>query len=186
MFVTGKGGPANGFDASPNNGSTIYTHDQSLPGTLAQKYVPIVSLSTMQRSGMGFFLFSRGDRSLPDAYARQITQPPFMNAPPYVITYTGTLFNGDVRVMVYRSNRPEDGDGFNLLGNPYPSPIRWGSLEKQNLSPFIWLFDPVNNSYRSTDDPDEIIPMGTGFFVRVVEGERSGSVLFTENAKVAP
>lgn len=186
VFVTGKGGPANGFDASPNNGPTIYTHDQSLPGTLAQKYVPIPTLSNMQRSGTGFFLFSRGDRSLPDAYTRQITQPPFMNAPAYVITYTGTLFNGDVRVTVSRSNRPEAGDGFNLLGNPYASPIRWGSLEKQNLSPFIWLFDPVNNSYRSTDDPEEIIPMGTGFFVRVVEGEASGSVLFTENAKVAP
>jgi hypothetical protein len=184
VFVTGKGGAANGFDPSPNNGATIYTHDQSLTGTLAQKYVPIASLQTQIPVGRGFFIYSRGSRLLPDAFLHQVQTPPFSNAGPYTLTYKGQLFIGDLQVAVANRDADGEGDGFNLLGNPYAAPIRWGSLQKTNVGPFVWLFDPLNNTYVVSDDPDTVIPVGAGFFIRVLKGAKSGTVNFSESAKV--
>jgi len=184
VFVTGKAGTAKGFDASPNNGATIYTHNQSLPGTLAQKYVPIPDMQVQIPIGKGFFVFSRGNRMLPNAYQQQIQSPPFSNAEPYILTYTGRLFTGDLTIEVFNNIKGGVGDGFNLLGNPYAAPIRWGSLEKVNVGPFIWLFDPLNNSYYVSDNPNELIQPGTGFFIKVNEGADSGSIGFNERSKV--
>ncbi|MEJ5961503.1 LamG domain-containing protein [Pedobacter immunditicola] len=184
IFVTGRGGTANGFDASPNNGATIYTHNQSLPGTLAQKYVPIADMQVQIPVGKGFFVFSRGNRMLPNAYQQQIQSPPFVNAEPYILTYTGRLFTGDLTVEVFNNNKNGVGDGFNLVGNPYAAPIRWGSLDKINVGPFIWLFDPLNNTYRTSQDENELIQPGEGFFIKVNEGATSGSISFNERSKV--
>jgi hypothetical protein len=184
VFVTGKAGTANGFDASPNNGATIYTHNQSLPGTLAQKYVPIPNMQVQIPLGKGFFVFSRGNRTLPNAYQLQVQNPPFANAEPFIITYTGRLFTGDLMVKVFNNDNDGEGDGFNLLGNPYAAPIKWGSLLKINVGPFIWLYDPLNNNYRVSRDPEELIQPGTGFFIKVNQGSASGFIGFTEDAKV--
>ncbi|WP_432710522.1 LamG-like jellyroll fold domain-containing protein [Pedobacter sp.] len=184
VFVTGKGGPTNGFDASPNNGATIYTHDQTLTGTLAQKYLPITSMQTEIPVGRGFFIYSRGNRLLPQAFTHQVQTPPFSNAEPYIITYKGQLFTGNLEVAVANLDSGGEGDGFNLLGNPYASPIRWGSLQKTNIGPFVWLFDPLNNTYIVSDDPNTLIPSGAGFFIRVINGAKSGTLGFSESAKV--
>ncbi|MBG6236493.1 hypothetical protein IWX76_003087 [Pedobacter sp. CAN_A7] len=184
VFVTGKGGTANGFDVSPNNGATIYTHDQALTGTLAQKYVPIANLQTAIPLGRGFFIYSRGSRLLPNAFQQQVQTPPFSNAAPYVITYKGQLFTGNLEVAVANRDADGEGNGFNLLGNPYAAAIRWGSLQKTNVGPFVWLFDPLNNTYIVSDDPNTIIPAGAGFFIRVLKGIKTGTVHFSESAKV--
>ncbi|MET3114470.1 hypothetical protein AAKU52_002204 [Pedobacter sp. CG_S7] len=184
IFVTGKGGAVNGFDPSPNNGATIYTHNQALPGALAQKYMAIPHIQMQIPVGKGFFVYSRGNKLLPNAYQNQIQSPPFANAAPYTITYIGPLFTGDLLVEVFNNNNGAVGDGFNLLGNPYAAPIRWGSLLKVNVGPFIWFYDPLNNNYRVSSNPEEIIQPGTGFFIKVNQGFTSGSVGFNENSKV--
>lgn len=184
VFVTGKGGVANGFDASPNNGATIYIHDQSLPGTLKEKYVPVPDLNSMVSIGKGFYLFSRGSRLLENAYQNQVQTSPFVNPGPYLITYKGKLHVGDLTVEVHNRNLGGEGDGYSLLGNPYAAPIQWGSLIKENVGPFIWLYDPLNQSYRVSDDPQTVIPAGTGFFIKVLDGFDSGRVKFTEESKV--
>lgn len=121
---------------------------------------------------------------LPNAYQQQIQRTPFANAEPYILTYTGRLFTGNLTVEVLNSNKGGEGDGFNLVGNPYAAPIRWGSLTKVNIGPFIWLFDPLNNSYRVSLDENELIQPGTGFFIKVNEGATSGSISFNEGSKV--
>lgn len=183
VFVTGPGGPGNGFDPSIYNGGTIYTHDQALPGSLAQKYS---SLSTVQQElpfGKGIYLFSRGDRRLPDAYQKQIQGPVFSNPNAYIIDHQGYVFSGPLEVPLQNRDHGNPGDGFNLLGNPYPAGIVWSKLSKVNTGPFIWTFDAMNNAYRVTDDPNFVIPMGTGFFVRVNRGAATGSVAFLESSK---
>lgn len=183
IFVTGVGGISNGFDFSPNNNPTIYTHDQSLPGSLSQKYVGIPTMGTNVLIGKGFYVFSRGSRTEPDAYLHQVERAPFSNPKPYVLNYSGKLFNGELRVSLQNRNAAEQGDGYNLLGNPYASPLIWGALQKVNVSPFIWVFDPKNNAYRVTDEADYVIHSGTGFFVKVSSGNRTGELTFTEQAK---
>lgn len=183
MFATGIGGVNNGFDLSPNNNSTIYTHDQSLPGTLSQKYVGLANMGVNVPMGKGFYVFSRGSRAEPNAYDRQIQTSPFSNPKPYLINYSGKLFTGELKVVLQNRNTGGEGDGYNLLGNPYASALVWGTLKKVNVSPFLWVFDPKNNAYRVTDDPAYLIHSGTGFFVKVNSGNSTGELTFTEQAK---
>lgn len=183
VFVTGPGGIVNGFDPSPNNKPTIYTHNQALPGTLPQKYTGIPRMDVSMPLGKGIFIFSRGNRIEPDAYEHQVQKPPFSNPQPYVFTHTGKLFTGDLKIDVFNNNAGTEGDGYNLLGNPYASPITWGGLQMVNVLPFVWIFDTKNNAYLVTDNPDYVIHAGTGFFVKVSMGSNAGAVTFTEKAK---
>lgn len=184
IFVTGAGGTDRGFDASPNNGATIYTHNQAMAGTLSQKYIPITHIDEKLQLGTGYFVFSRGGRHVPNAFQQQIVSRPFSNAEPYILTYIGSLFKGSLTVQVFNKDEGNEGDGFNLLGNPYAAPLRWGSLIKENVGPNIWMFDPLNNSYIVSNDPETIIPTGAGFFIKVNPGAQSGTVRFDEQSKV--
>jgi len=183
VFITGPSGSVNGFDPSSNNSSTIYTHNQALPGTLSQKYVGIANTAVQIPVGRGIYLFSRGSRSMPDAYAKQIQGPVFINPEAYTLHYKGFLFSGEMMMTLESRNTGDPGDGFNLLGNPYAAPIVWSRLSKVNTGPFVWTFDPKNNAYQVTDDPNFLIPAGTGFFVRLNKGDANGSLTFTEQAK---
>lgn len=183
VFVTGAGGSANGFDVSPKNGATIYTHNQALPGSLSQKYVAIPNMGTSVDLGKGFYVFSRGERHASNAYREQIQGPVFSNPQSYLITYLGKLYIGDLTVGLSNRNSGGEGDGFNLLGNPYASAIQWGKLEKTNVGPFVWMFDPKNNAYQVSDDPGYRIDSGAGFFVKVNSGSTGGSLTFNEQAK---
>lgn len=185
MFITGPGGISNGFDASPLNSGTVYLHDQSLPGNLSQKYTAIPNISTKLSFGKGIYVFSRGPRLAPNAYFNQIQQPPFSNPDSYCLTHTGQVYSGDLSFQLSNKNTGTEGDGFNLLGNPYPGSLIWGNLVKVNLSPFVWQYDPLNNDYHVSDAPGTRIPLGTGFFVKVLSGQSSGSITFSERAKVA-
>lgn len=183
MFITGPGGTAKGFDPSPLNNNTIYTHDPQRAGTLNQKYIPIADMTATIPLGRGIFVFSRGPRDATNAYLEQVQGPVFSNPAGYRIRYTGKVFTGELLVNLSNINHGTPGDGFNLVGNPYPAPVIWGALEKENLGPYIWLYDPMNKDYKVTDLPDTEIPSGTGFFVRVVSGKTFGTVRFNELAK---
>ncbi|MHA4894351.1 DUF2341 domain-containing protein [Pedobacter sp. PWIIR3] len=183
IFITGNGGLLNGFDPSPLNGGTIYTHDQSLPGTLSQKYIPIKNTNDKIPLGKGIYVFSRGNKTIENAYAQQIEHAPFSNPASYTIQHRGQLFTGNLIVSLSNRKTGAEGDGFNLVGNPYASPLRWGSITKSGVLPFIWQFDPLNNAYIVSDAPETIIPLGSAFFVKVVTTDAQGLLTFTENAK---
>jgi hypothetical protein len=183
MFITGPGGISNGFDASPLNSGTVYLHDQSLSGNLSQKYTPINDINAKIVLGKGIYVFSRGARTAPAAYLNQIQQPPFSNPEGYYLTHTGQVYSGDLSFQLNNKNAGAEGDGFNLLGNPYPGSLLWGNLIKVNLSPYVWQYDPLNKDYMVSEAPGTRIPAGTGFFVKVISGKPSGSITFSESAK---
>jgi hypothetical protein len=184
MFVTGPGGARNGFDDSPQNGHTIYTHNQSIIGALSQKYVGISAMQATVDVGRGIYVFSRGDRLVPDAFTQQILSAPFQRPESFLINHRGLLFQGSLQVQVQNRNMGESGDGFNLLGNPYAAAISWSALNKENLSPYVWKFNALNNAYDVSNDPNTLINAGEGFFVKVLTGHDSGSLGFSESAKV--
>ena len=183
MFVTGPGGLKNGFDDSPQHGHTVYTHNQSIVGALSQKYTGISVMQTTVDVGRGVYVFSRGSRLVADAQTKQLLTAPFQNPEPYLIQHKGLLFQGDLQVQLQSRNMGESGDGFNLLGNPYAATISWAALQKENLSPYVWKFNPMNNAYDVSDDANTSIAAGEGFFVKVLNGHNSGSLRFTEGAK---
>jgi hypothetical protein len=183
VFITGPSGTLNGFDPSVNNAGTIYTHNQALPGTLSQKYLGIPNIAVQIPLGRGIYVFSRGDRFMADAYAGQIQGPVFINPDAYKLGYKGFLFSGELVMNLENRNTGDPGDGFNLLGNPYAATIVWSKLAKVNTGPFVWTFNPQNSAYQVSDDPNFLIPSGTGFFVRLNKGYTRGSLTFTEQAK---
>ncbi|MCF8374671.1 MAG: T9SS type A sorting domain-containing protein [Bacteroidales bacterium] len=69
-------------------------------------------------------------------------------------------------------------DGYNFIGNPFPSAIDWDATNgwnNQNLGSQIWMWNPTFGQYGSyvagnngvgTNDASNIIPVGQGFFVQ--------------------
>ncbi|GEM_PF-1490073 len=64
--------------------------------------------------------------------------------------------------------------GFNLIGNPFTSPLDWdmGSWNETDMAGTVWVWDDVSGNYKTRnsagagDLTDGIIPMGQGFFVQ--------------------
>jgi len=106
-------------------------------------------------------------------------------ANPQTVDLSGTLSNGLLSAVVLFNNNEAFTLGFNLLGNPYPSPIDWDAAAgwtKSNIDNAIYFFNAgVTNQYLGTYSSyvngissdgiaDNIIPSMQGFFVHVSDG----------------
>jgi fibronectin-binding autotransporter adhesin len=180
MFISGPGGAANGFDASPSNSSTIYTFQESTGGT-GRGWKSLSNISNTLDAGMGSLVFIRGDRTIgtPDWYTS-----PFPLQNEVTIDYTSQPVNvGTVSpTITYSSTGVPADDGWNLVGNPYPSQIDWNNVGRSNVSPFFYSLNPVTGSYIA-DDGTNLIASGQGFFVQALGA--SPSITFTESSKAA-
>jgi len=96
------------------------------------------------------------------------------------VTYPGSLSNNDVIISTldYTTGAPKE--GFNLVGNPFPSAIDWNSnWSLSNLSGWMVIYD--NGIYRGqhtdgtdyNDKTDGIIPSTQGFWVRALNSSAS-------------
>ncbi len=96
----------------------------------------------------------------------------------------GVVSNGNIEVTLYNHNQPYT-KGFNLIGNPYPSPIDWDAPSgwtKDNIDNALYYFkadttDQYAGTYStyvagmSSDGlADNIIPSMQGFFIHVSDG----------------
>lgn len=97
---------------------------------------------------------------------------------------SGVVSNGSVQLTLYNHNQPFT-KGFNLIGNPYPSPIDWNAASgwtKTNIDNAVYYFnagttDQYTGTYSSyingvSSDgiANGIIPSMQGFFVHVTDG----------------
>lgn len=83
-------------------------------------------------------------------------------------TFTGALNTGNVATAL--TYTPAQGNGWNLLGNPYPSAIDWDNVSGTNLDDAVYVYDNASATYKSYVDgvgtlTDGIIPSTQGFFV---------------------
>ncbi len=100
------------------------------------------------------------------------------------VDMTGVVNNNAISVALYNHNEPYT-KGFNLVGNPYPSPIDWNATNgwtKTNIDDAIYYFDASDtNQYTGTYSSyingissdgiaNNIIPAMQGFFVHVSDG----------------
>ena len=99
-------------------------------------------------------------------------------ASPGAISFTGTMKVDDTSIALTTS-----GNGFNLIGNPYPSYINSSSILTNSTSALdaqtLWVWNQSTSSYdtKVTVDAFKIAP-GQGFFVKSDGAE--GSVLIAE------
>ena len=105
------------------------------------------------------------------------------SALPWTVDVTGEVNNGSLSVTLYNNNNTYT-EGFNLVGNPYPSPISWSApgWTKNNIDNSVYYFmasdtDEYGGKYSSyvngiSSDgfAGDTIPSMQGFFVHVSNG----------------
>ncbi|MDD3077634.1 MAG: SusF/SusE family outer membrane protein [Paludibacter sp.] len=111
-------------------------------------------------------------------------------------SFKGTLNNGEQTINLTRTAGKAK-EGFNLIGNPYPSYVNWESTIKTNVGSTIWyrtkntsgtyVFDTFNSG-TGTDNNGSgavtgLIPPMQAVWVRVAEGQTSGSVVFNNTMR---
>ena len=99
--------------------------------------------------------------------------------------------------MVVNLSRSQKGRGWNLVGNPYPSAVKFEKLDIENIDESFWIWlndegiygvynEAVGDGIKITSD---IIPSHQAFWVRIPIGEDvssgSGSITFKPDAMVA-
>ncbi|OON66925.1 DUF4394 domain-containing protein [Hymenobacter sp. CRA2] len=110
--------------------------------------------------------------------------------------FVGTLNNGPITASgLTRGTQTES--GWQLLGNPYPSPLDWDLVGRSNVDAAVYVYrstGPYAGTYSSyvangagTNGGTDVIGLGQGFFVRVsTPGTSNGQVSFTNAARLAP
>jgi hypothetical protein len=121
-------------------------------------------------------------------------------AAPNTTDITGVVNNGSLSVTLYNNNNTYT-KGFNLLGNPYPSPIDWYASSgwiKTNIDDALYYFkasttDQYGGNYStfiegiSSDGlASNIIPSMQGFFVHLSDGSYpvTGTLALNNSARV--
>ena len=123
------------------------------------------------------------------------------SAVPLIADITGVVNNGPLSITLYNNNNTYT-KGFNLIGNPYPSPIDWiapSGWTKTNIDNALYYFkaSPTDefggkystwvNGVSSDDTVSNIIPSMQGFFIHITDGPPwpvTGSLTLNNDARI--
>lgn len=109
-----------------------------------------------------------------------------------IMDFVGVVNNYALSVDLYNNNRTYT-QGFNLVGNPYPSPIDWNAssgwtrtniddavyfFDNGRTSPYAGTYSSYINGVSSNGIASNIIPSMQGFFVHVSDGAYPVSATF--------
>ncbi|RZM26481.1 MAG: T9SS type A sorting domain-containing protein [Pedobacter sp.] len=206
MFITGPGNTSNGFDlggGSQPNAVTLTTYVEPNLATVSQ-FSPLANILSATKSvkGKGYFLFYRGDRSHNISYKLSALNSSFAVPETQLVTITGKVNAANITGIsfpVTNSNNPNDNyNGYNVLGNPFPSTISLKKLYADNpiLGNISCTIINADGSYATVAAPvvaggepivapstlnAQYIQPGQGFYVKATN---SGSVIFNESIKV--
>jgi fibronectin-binding autotransporter adhesin len=188
IHITGPGGSTNGFDDNESGNPSVYTYTESVSGPSANGWVNPASINTAITSGAGMRIFYRGNRS--QGIALLEDNPPAPQAT--VLDYVGTVNTGTISLPVSCSNGCGTNDGWNLVANPYPSPIDWNAASgwtKTNVSSSISIYNPAVNAYAAWDGAvgvnggSRYIPIGQSYYLKATGG--SPALSMNEDVKVS-
>lgn len=168
IFITGTGGSTNGFDQTGNNSPGVFWYDE----TINSGWVSPGNITTAHIVGKGYRVFIRGDRS---DIGRLTGTNTTQNA--VVINTIGTINSGNINMPItFTSN---EGVGWNLIGNPYPSAFNWNEYYNNcttgcysNIDPIVWAYDASANNYLTYNATsggtllNGVIPNGASFWVK--------------------
>ncbi len=167
VFITGPGTGntvgtfnSNGFDATMNNNPSLFRYNEFVTDHRDSGWVSIKHIDSTIVPGIGYRLFVRGDRSDTSRIGLQSASTPQNQV---TLNLIGPVNQGNVTIPIsFTSSGNIDEDGWNLLGNPYPSPINWDVIHDagripagagftgtnyNNLEANIWVFNPITANY---------------------------------------
>ncbi|WP_207422855.1 T9SS type A sorting domain-containing protein [Desertivirga brevis] len=193
LLVTGPGGEANGFDASPNNGSTIKYYNEPKKNRENQYLYPANATTEAIAQGKGIYFYFRGNKLNANGSKFVKVNGAYGTPEDVVMEYMGQINSGNISPTITYTNNPNEGasNGFNLIGNPYPSVIDWDSpsIEKVNIDKTtIWVQKQngsfaIYNGSDSTNGGSRFLLPGQGFFIKATGA--NPSITFKEGAKAA-
>ena len=108
------------------------------------------------------------------------------------VRFKGVYNTGNQSVSLTNTGASET-NGYNLVGNPYPSAIDWNASNgwtKTNILGTIWIWNPTTNNYATwdgtigTNGGSRYIPAMQGFFVKVDAGYTTGNLSMTNSIRV--
>ncbi len=202
------------FPGTSSNSSVLYTSIRTYNETNSSSNINIgwANLTGNTQAitpGLGFRAFVRGNNNNDPtnaSYTSQIDGSANANTQSsFVLSLNGGVTNGanagDVNMPItFTSSGTLASDGWNLLGNPYPSAYDWNafyddSTNLTNINPTVYVFDATNNAYvsynASTNAPatgtnqqiltSGYIPSGASFFIQT--NAASPSMTFKESFK---
>lgn len=186
--ITGAGGNTNGFDVTASNAPSLYSTANGVTPT----YTAIGSTGGNLDAKTGYFMYVRGNR------AESLTIPLAAGMPTSATTLrtTGTLVQGTQTTF---ANAYTGGGAWNLVTNPYPSPIDWSLVQpaSSGITGSYIYWDPnigsrggfaaVTTGGVSTPatSATQIIQSGQAFFVESDNIAPTPSVSIQESHKVA-
>ena len=99
------------------------------------------------------------------------------------VSFKGELTGADVTVSLTKGTT-----GWNLLGNPFPSALDWTSVTAGNTTGVVYVYSNTAGGYLYSNGgsgvgslPNNIIPMGQGFFV---EATSSGNFTIPSSVRI--
>jgi fibronectin-binding autotransporter adhesin len=173
IHITGPGGTANGFDGNQSGAPSAYMYNESTAGLSSVGWYTPATINSAVANGTGMRVFFRGNRSQGNVLLEN--SPPLPQS--VVLDFVGAVNTGTVTLPVSCSNGCGTEDGWNLVSNPYPSPIDWNAASgwtKTNISPSIYIYNPNSNAYAvwdgsvGTNGGSGFIPLGQSFFVKAI------------------
>ncbi|MBF9140881.1 T9SS type A sorting domain-containing protein [Hymenobacter properus] len=115
------------------------------------------------------------------------------------LNLNGPLNNGNVTLNLARNSGATAPDaGWALVGNPYPAPLDYTQVapaDRPGLDAAIYVFESTSQyagTYRASvngvggnaNSPNSLLAQGQGFFVRVSNGQTSGSLTFRNSQRL--
>ena len=176
----------------------VIYYAENTVGSLNFGWTSVPTATSILQIGRGYQVAVRGNRSTSglSTFATVATSATIM-------ALTGTINQGTYALPVtYTSTPIATVDGFNLIGNPYPSQIDWNSgtgWVKTSIDNAIYIFDPFTINTNATTSPGStfsyvsgvssdgringnVIASSQGFFVKA--NAANPSLTINENAKV--
>jgi hypothetical protein len=159
MVVSGYfDGNTNGFDVTQylyvGNLPTVKYYVESVAGIINNGFTGINTITSPFLPGQGYQLFVRGDRNDPNSGPTSPIGVATASSD-VTVTLTGVINQGTIGLPVsFTSTDVLANDGWNLVGNPYPSQIDWDSPNgwvKENFDNAIYIWDPQTTLTTSTN-----------------------------------
>ncbi|MCB0819761.1 MAG: T9SS type A sorting domain-containing protein, partial [Bacteroidetes bacterium] len=188
ILVYGPGGIAAGFDNPTVFTKNIYVYDEALPN--GTEWRSPVNISEVVPRGKGVLVYHLGDRS--QNPLQNITVPN-----PATLDFIGTPNQGSITIPMECTApciETDNGNGWNLVANPYASPIDWDSPEwiKSGLGTTIYIWNPRMNQYAmynsanpgaATNGGSRYIGPGQAFFMKATSN--TPVLIANENVKTS-
>ena len=165
------------WPTAANPWASIYFYDETQPGAIDSGFVAVSNVSNSLTVGEGIWAWS-GDT--------------ITGTQPFTLDMTGPVNTGNINLPItYTNSGSSIDDGWNMVGNPYPSTIDWDdpSITKNAVNNAIYIWNPDLQQFASyispfgTNGGSKYIASSQAFWIQA--SGSGAAVQLTETCKTA-